>query len=145
MMDERDPEAGARPEPADDLLEAVKRRGQGLLDRQKSAAVDELRSVADVMRDAAGKFEERQEAGMAGYVRKAAESLDRFSSGLRERELGELFQDAERAFKRRPAVGLAAAALAGFVIGRFIKTGAKRKIEGPTEAPENAAHDARSE
>jgi hypothetical protein len=78
------------------------------------------------MREAAHKFEERQEGGLASYVQKAADALDRLSSSLRERDLEDLMRDAEGAFRKRPAIGLAATALAGFVLGRFLRAGSKR-------------------
>lgn len=133
MMDERDP--GPLPEKTDELLEAARRRGRGLLDRQKSAAGDELRSVADVMREAAQRFEERQEGGLAGYAEKAAGALDRASAALRERELGELLREAEETLRTRPVVGLAATALAGFALGRFLRAGTRRIPKRRREAP----------
>jgi len=118
-------DAGVR-EKADDLLEAARRRGRGLLDRQKSAAVEELHSVADVMRDAARRFEEREEGGVAEYVEKAAAALDRVSATLRERDLEELLVDAESAIRRKPAVSLGAAAVVGLALGRFVRAGSQR-------------------
>lgn len=131
MKDERPPES----EPSDELLEAARKRGQGLLDRQKSAAVEELHGVADVMREAAHKFEERQEGGLASYVQTAADTLDRLSTTLRERDLEDLIRDAEGAFRRRPAIGLAATAVAGFVLGRFLRAGSKRLVSNRGESP----------
>ena len=94
MKDEREPEPPRKK--VDELLEAARRRGRGLLDRQKRAAVDELRSVADLMREAAHTFEEREEGGLGSYVEKAAQALDRASSTLRERELGDLLAEVEQ-------------------------------------------------
>lgn len=145
MKDERPNEPAS--DKTDELLEAARRRGRGLLDRQKGAAGEELHSVADVMREAARSFEERQEGGLAGYARKAAETLDRLSSTLRERDLDDLLSEAEGAFRRHPALGLAAAGLGGFVLGRFLKAGSKRLVsrgaeparsEAPSERPASA-------
>lgn len=132
MKDERDiepaPEDGGEPvaEKADELLEAARRRGRGLLDRQKNAAVEELHSVADVMREAAHRFEERQEGGLADTVQKAAEALDRVSSTLRDRDLEELMDGAQDALRKRPAVFLGATAVVGFAIGRLLRAGSQR-------------------
>jgi len=124
-MDERLPD----PQPqdkGDELLEAARRRGRGLLDRQKSAAGEELHSVADVMREAARKFEEREEGGLAGYAAQAADALDGLSTKLRERNLDELLKDAEGALRAKPALGLAAALGVGFCVGRFLRAAAPR-------------------
>jgi len=118
-------EAGAR-DKADDLLEVARRRGRGLLDRQKTAAVDELHSVADVMRDAARRFEEKEEGGVAEYVEKAAGVIERISTTLRDRDLKDLLVEAEEALHRKPAVFLGAAAVVGFALGRFVRAGSQR-------------------
>ena len=114
------------PEKADELLEAARRRGRGLLDRQKSAAGEELHSVADVMRDAARRFEERQEGGVAEYVQKAADYVDRVSSTLRERDMEDLMVEVKEQLRRKPAVVLGAAAVVGFALGRFLRASTQR-------------------
>jgi len=114
------------PEKADELLEVVRKRGRGLLDRQKSAAGEELHSVADVMRGAARKFEEQQEGGVAEYVDKAADYVDRVSSTLRERNVEDLMGEVEEQLRRKPAVVLGAAAVVGFALGRFLRAGTQR-------------------
>jgi len=126
MTEERkDPEEPVR-EKADELLEAAQQRGRGLLDRQKKAAVDELHSVADIMRDAAQEFEAREEEGVADYVQRAADALDRLSSSLRDREVEDLVRAVEQGVRTRPAVYLGATAIAGFVLGRFLRAGTQR-------------------
>ena len=132
MKDERQPEPGPEPvrEKVDEVLEAARRRGRGLLDRQKHAAVEEMRSVADVMREAAHTFEEREEGGLAEYVEKAAQALERASSSLGEREVGDLLAEAENGYRKRPAICLAATALAGFALGRFLRAGPRKAAAG---------------
>jgi hypothetical protein len=128
MTEERnDPEPG---EPVrdktDELLEVAQQRGRGLLDRQKKAAVDELHSVADIMRDAAQEFEAREEEGVADVVEKAADALDRMSANLRDRDVEDLVRAVEQGVRTRPAVYLGATAIAGFILGRFLRVGTQR-------------------
>lgn len=132
MKDERPSEPR---EKTDELLDAAKRRGRGLLDRQKTAAGDELHSVADVMRDASRRLEERQEESLAGYATKAADGIDRLSAALREREPAELLSEAERMFRSRPVLGMAATACAGYFLGRLLKAGSKSLARKGDEAP----------
>jgi ElaB/YqjD/DUF883 family membrane-anchored ribosome-binding protein len=126
MKDERPDEPPPIGEKADELLEVARQRGRGLLDRQKDAAGEELRSVADVMREAAHTFEKRQEGGLADYAEKAAAALERASASLREREIGELVSECETGLRRHPTVWLAATAAAGFALGRLLRAGPKR-------------------
>src|SRR5438046_1363822 len=107
--DLKEPGAGGDsplPEKADELLDAARRRGRGVFERQKQVAVEELHSVADVMRDAAHRFEERDDRGVASYVQKAAEYVDRVSSSLRSRDLEGLVRDGEDALRKKPALAL---------------------------------------
>jgi vacuolar-type H+-ATPase subunit E/Vma4 len=78
------------------------------------------------MRDAARQFEERQEGGVAGYVEKAADYVDRVSSTLRERDVEDLMAEVEEQLRRKPAVVLGAAAVVGFALGRFLRASTQR-------------------
>ena len=113
-------------EKADELLDAAKKRGRGLLDHQKNAAGEELSSVAEVMKDAARKFEEKEEGGVGAYVQKAADYVEKISSTLKDRNLEELILDAEGRLKQRPAVFLGVTAAVGFAIGRFLRAGSQK-------------------
>lgn len=134
MIQEQNPasggDSGARdqslPEKADELLDAARKRGRGLLNRQKRAAVEELSSVAGVMRDAAAKFEEKQEEGVGDYVRKAADYVEGLSSSLGERDLEDLFHQAEGTLRERPALCLGLTAGVGFIIGRILRASSQR-------------------
>lgn len=117
------------PEKADELLENARKRGRGLLDRQKNAAVEELSSVAGVIRDAAAKFEEKQEAAVGATVRRAADYLQDLSSRIQDRDLDELLQQSEQVLRTRPALCLGLTVASGFVLGRFLRASSKRVSE----------------
>lgn len=130
---------GGVPEKADELLEAARKRGRGLLDRQKNSAAQELGSVAGVMREAAQKFEEKEESGVSDYVQKAADYVDRISSTLQERDLGELVHEAEGALRKRPAVVLGVAAVVGFALGRFLRAGTQKIAQDVRESKDDGS------
>jgi len=135
------PREGGAGEKPDELLETVRKRGHGLLHRQKQAAVEELSSVAGVMKDAAAKLESTDEARVGTYVRKAADFVDGLSSTLREHELEDLVHQAEGMVRERPAVGLGLSAAAGFVLGRLLRASSQRiaaKIREEGAAPDLA-------
>jgi ElaB/YqjD/DUF883 family membrane-anchored ribosome-binding protein len=114
------------PEQAQELLEAARRRGRGLLDRQKDAAVSELHSVADVMRDAARQFEEKEEGEVGRTVERAAQYLDRISDTLRSQDIGELVGRAQQTLRDRPVIALGVTAVVGFTIGRILRASSRR-------------------
>jgi vacuolar-type H+-ATPase subunit E/Vma4 len=135
MKDEREQDPGSQMPPGTGDIShptagnggsEVPEKADELLDRQKSAAGEELHSVADVMRGAARKFEEQQEGGVAEYVDKAADYVDRVSSTLRERNVEDLMGEVEEQLRRKPAVVLGAAAVVGFALGRFLRAGTQR-------------------
>lgn len=144
MKDEHDPASeGERsgdtpgtPEKADELFEAARRRGRGLLDRQKEAAGVELHTVADAMRDCAHRLEEKEEAAVGRSVERVAEYMDRLSETLRSQDLEELLRRGERILRERPAVALGVTALAGFAIGRILRTATRRIADGRHEGQE---------
>jgi len=135
-MNPKDEPEESVPDKADELLEKVKRRGRGLLDRQKDSAAEELDSVADVMHDAARNFEEKDESGVSNFVQKAADYVGRLSTNLRDKNIDDLFREAQSQLRRRPAAVLGLTAVAGFAIGRFLRAGGKRIAEESTsDAP----------
>lgn len=123
------PREGGAAGKGDELLESVRKRGRGLLHRQKQATVEELSSVAGVMKDAASKLETTDDAGVGTYVRRAADFVDGLSSSLKERELEDLVRQTEDAVRERPGLCLGLAAGAGFVIGRLLRASSQRIAE----------------
>lgn len=115
------------------------RRGRrGLFDHQKRAAAEQLRSVAGVMRDTAGRFEQKEEEAVADYVRKAADVVEHCSSSLRDRKVEELVSQAEDAIRHRPALILGLATAAGFALGRILRAGSLRGNGSPRAAAGSA-------
>ncbi len=117
--------AGGEPS-GEELLEAARKKGHSLFERQKRAAVEELSSLSGVMKDAAAKLSTTDEIGVGDYVRKASEYVDRLSSSLREREPGELLGEWKRILRERPALCLGLTVGAGFLFGRLLRTGASQ-------------------
>jgi len=100
--------------------------GRGLFHRQRQAAIEELRSVAGVLRNAAASLEETEDPGLGDYVRKAAAYVEGISSSLGQRELEDLLHQAEGTFRERPALGLGVSLGMGFVLGRFLRSSSRR-------------------
>jgi hypothetical protein len=59
---------------------------------------------------------------LAQYTDSLAGQLDRFSTTLRDREIGSLLEDAKQLAHRQPEMFVAGALAAGFVLGRFFKS-----------------------
>ena len=60
---------------------------------------------------------------LAGYVTDARQQVASFASRLEDRGIEGVVDDVARFARRRPGVFLLAAAGAGFVVGRFVRSG----------------------
>lgn len=133
------PETGGSseiPEKADELLDAARKRGRGLLERQKEATVRELGSVAEALHEAARKLGENQDEMLAPAVEKGAGLVDRLSKTLKEHDIQDLLGRAQRSLRERPAISLGVAAAIGFAIGRIVRAGSARIAEEASEDSE---------
>lgn len=93
----------------------------------KDMAADAMHGLAGAARDMAGKLDDGDPDGTAakaaGYARKAADGIDKFSESLKGKELDEIAEDARRAVRDHPAIAVGAAAVIGFALARFLKSG----------------------
>lgn len=87
----------------------------------QSAAADQLQHLAQGVRRSADNFDDEQ-AWVKQGLSTAADSLERFSSTLRDRDLGDLMSEAEGMARRHPVVFATACAVAGFALVRFLKS-----------------------
>lgn len=100
----------------------VKARATAQLATQKNRATDGLGTVASAVRQTSQHLREQQNETVAQYVEKAAEQLERFSNRLREKDVGELLQDAQRLARRQPALFIGGSFAVGLLAARFLKS-----------------------
>ena len=91
----------------------------------KDYAAEAVHGLADAARQVASKLDDGSADGSnakaAEFARKAAESMDRFSSKLRDRNVDEIAEDARSVVRQNPAIAVGAAAIIGFALARFLK------------------------
>lgn len=117
--------------------EASKLRDQAT-DKARSAAEDgkirateTLDSLARSIHDVAGNLEEQVGPQLAQYAHRAADTLDEFSTTLRNKSVDELVDDARSFVRRSPAIAIGAAVAVGFALSRFLKaTGSETPRRG---------------
>ena len=71
-------------------------------------------------------MEQGNTAGMANYVNRAADQLDRWSETLRNRELDDMARDVRRLAREQPALFIGAAFAIGVLTSRFLKSSSER-------------------
>jgi hypothetical protein len=69
---------------------------------------------------------EQQHETIAGYVDSAADQIERFSQNLKNKDVGELVNDAQRLARRQPALFVGSAFAIGLLGARFFKSSSDR-------------------
>jgi hypothetical protein len=104
------------------LMGRVRERATAQLSTQKDRATDGLGSVAQMVRQSTQQLRENKHDSIAQYVDKAADQIDRFSTELRNRDVGELVNDVQRFARRQPALFVGSAFAIGVIGARFLKS-----------------------
>jgi hypothetical protein len=94
---------------------------RSMLGEQQRAAASGLGDLAGALRRAA-RDTNGDGKPVARLAESAADNLERFSNALRDKDLGALMRDAESFARRQPVAFIGAAALAGFLAVRFLKS-----------------------
>jgi ElaB/YqjD/DUF883 family membrane-anchored ribosome-binding protein len=110
------------------LGEQMRDAAESLIDEQKERMAVAVHGVADMLRRTADTLEHENNATAAHYAGQAAARIDRFSDTVRNRELGEMVASTEDFARRQPALFIAGAVAAGFVIGRLLARPPRRNV-----------------
>jgi hypothetical protein len=103
------------------------------LDSQRERAATGLGSMVDALRES-GRQLEGQNATMASYVSGAASQLERFSGGIRDRDVQQIVRDVEQFARHRPAIFLGSAFALGLATARFLKSSSSESEAGASSA-----------
>jgi len=108
------------------LGDQMRDAAESLVEEQKERMAAAVQGVADMLRRTADTLERENNATAAHYAGRVAAQIDRFSTAVREREIGEMVATTEDFARRQPALFIAGAVAAGFVIGRLLARPARR-------------------
>ena len=109
------------------LLQAAKGTATSFADERKGTAAKSIADLASSLRDTGNAFDEQP--SLKAFVGTAADGLEQIASGLRDRSFGEIYGDVEAMARRQPITFGAGAAIAGFLLARFIKSSAEEMSE----------------
>ncbi|HEX9464749.1 MAG TPA: hypothetical protein VGB82_19280 [Alphaproteobacteria bacterium] len=115
---------------ASDLARPMKERARDLAEEQKQAGADRLGGVARAVHQAADQLDKDLPPEASRYVHQAAAGIERVSSAIRERSVGELIDEVSDFARRQPVAFFGGAVLAGFVLSRFLKSSAETGPRG---------------
>jgi ElaB/YqjD/DUF883 family membrane-anchored ribosome-binding protein len=111
------------------LMDRVRQGATTQLGNQKDKATDGLGSVAEAVRQTTQHLREQRHETIARYVDEAAAQLERVSQRLREKNVGEMLDDAQEFARRRPAVFIGTAFALGMISARFFKSSRDRRAD----------------
>jgi ElaB/YqjD/DUF883 family membrane-anchored ribosome-binding protein len=117
-------------------LDDAKQKGKEMMDdAQEQAAVmvheqqqrlaGQIDGVANALQQTARQLDNDQ-AWLAEGAEYAARSLSSMAGAMRNKDFGSLIHDIESYTRRQPAVVLGGAAVAGFLLTRFLKSSARQ-------------------
>jgi hypothetical protein len=115
----------------DELRQLVRDKAYEQIDSQKERATGTLGAVAGAVRNATQELREKGQTGLAGYVNRAADEIDRWTSRLREQDLDDAMREVQEFARRKPAIFLGVAFGAGVLAARFFKS------SGPATSSDN--------
>jgi len=107
------------------MIDTMKQRATDQLSSQKNKATDGLGSIAQIARQGTRQLRDQQHDTLAGYVERAADQIDRLSQQLRDKDVNELVNDAQRLARRRPALFIGSAFALGVIGARFFKSSSR--------------------
>ena len=108
-------------------MERVRERAGAQLTTQKDMATDGIGTVARAMRNTTEELRGQRHETLAEYVERAADQLDRLSSGLKNKDVGDLFREAQQLARRQPVFFVGSAFAIGLLAARFLKSSAPRR------------------
>lgn len=111
----------------DGIIGKARERATAQLTEQKNKAVDGIGSVTQAVRQSTQQLRDQQHDTLAQYVETAANQIDRLAQQLRNKDIGDLFEDAQRLARRQPAVFIGAAFALGLIGARFLKSSSRRQ------------------
>jgi len=109
------------------LIDKVKQGATAQLSTQKDRATEGIGSVVDAVRQSTRHLRDNQHETIAEYVDQAAGHLERWSNQLKEKNVGEILQEAQQLARRRPAVFIGTAFAVGLLGARFLKSSRDRQ------------------
>jgi len=100
--------------------EQVREAAESVLHEQQERIADVVHGFADALRQTADTLERDDQRTIARYADQAAEQIDRLGETMRSRRIADMLANAEGFARREPALFMAGAVAAGFVIGRLL-------------------------
>jgi hypothetical protein len=112
------------------IVGRVRERAGAQLSTQKDMATEGIGTIARAVRRTTQELRDQKHDTMAEYVDRAADQLERISARLKNKDIGEMFRDAQNLARRQPVVFVGSAFALGLLGARFFKSSAPEHEQG---------------
>jgi hypothetical protein len=120
-----------------EVVDQTRARAFDMMDQQKTRAADGLGSVASALRQTGDSLSSGDQAQIGQFAHRAADAVERFSGDLRDKDINQLFYEAEDFARREPELFLGGAVLLGLVAARFFKASNRRSMRNSQDYGRN--------
>lgn len=121
---------------AKDKAEVARDQAGSLIEERKTAAAEELADLSEALRQASDHLRTRSRSMIAGVAQTTADQLEGLAASVRDRDVVELLDDAQRFARRQPEMFFAGAVLLGFLAVRTLRSARSATAE-PASTPES--------
>ena len=122
---------------AGEMWDSAKQSARSTLSEQQKSAASGIGEFAGALRNAAKQMDGGQSPATARFANQAADALERMSGTLRSKDLDSMLRETERFARAQPALFIGAAAVAGFLAVRFLKSSSPdNQGQGEFNAPD---------
>jgi hypothetical protein len=104
------------------LVGKVREQTNARLSSQKDRALDSVGGVTNAVRQTTQTLRDQRHDTVARYIEQAADQIDRVTQNLKNKDVGELVEDAQRLARRQPALFVGSAFAIGLLGARFFKS-----------------------
>jgi gas vesicle protein len=118
--------ASSAQETVSQTADQARQKGMSQIAARKSQAADSLTDVSHAVSQVGSQLRQSNHESLAQYADMATQRVDRLASYMRERDIGEMVDEAQEFARRRPALVLAGAFALGVIGARFLKSSSPR-------------------
>lgn len=107
---------------AHDVGEAAQHQAEGYFNQQRDNAAEQSHKLTGVLQKMADEFDSQQQPFFSKQARKFADTTERFSHNLRDKDLRTVCNEAQSFSRREPALFVGGVIAAGFLVSRFMRS-----------------------
>lgn len=123
-------------ESAEELKDTAQQQAESAFAQQRESAAEQTKILGAVFQKAADEFDRQKQPFCSQQARKLAQTADRFSQTMREKDLHSMCKEAESYGRKEPALFIGGAIAAGFLVTRFLRSSSSH----PHTADSNPQH-----